>query len=202
VNRVPTEAAAVDWPDLPGAASEAWDRSPLPPNVRVGDGCRIERTRQMLAPFRSQRDPGLTLGDGVDVYHWTVFSVEREGAVRVGDGSILVGAVLMCAEEITIGRNVVISYNVVVADCDFHPLDPALRREDAIANAPEGDRTRRPPLVTAPVLVEDGASLGIGAIVLKGVRIGAGARIAAGAVVTRDVPPGATVAGNPAAIAG
>jgi acetyltransferase-like isoleucine patch superfamily enzyme len=47
-------------------------------------------------------------------------------------------------------------------------------------------------------VVEDGASLGSGAVVLGGVRIGAGALVGAGAVVTSDVPPGATVAGVPA----
>src|SRR3954464_14144225 len=46
--------------------------------------------------------------------------------------------------------------------------------------------------------IEDGASLGSGSVLLGGVRIGAGAIIGAGAVVTRDVPPGATVAGMPA----
>jgi acetyltransferase-like isoleucine patch superfamily enzyme len=47
-------------------------------------------------------------------------------------------------------------------------------------------------------LVEHGASLGSGAVVLCGVTIGAGAEVGAGAVVTRDVPPGETVAGVPA----
>jgi UDP-2-acetamido-3-amino-2,3-dideoxy-glucuronate N-acetyltransferase len=47
-------------------------------------------------------------------------------------------------------------------------------------------------------VVEKRASLGSGAIVLGGVRIGAGATIGAGAVVTRDVAPGETVAGVPA----
>lgn len=50
----------------------------------------------------------------------------------------------------------------------------------------------------APIVVEKGAALGSGAIVLGGVRIGAGALIGAGAVVTRDVAPGETVAGVPA----
>jgi acetyltransferase-like isoleucine patch superfamily enzyme len=50
----------------------------------------------------------------------------------------------------------------------------------------------------APIVVERGAALGSGAIVLGGVRIGAGALIGAGAVVTRDVAPGETVAGVPA----
>lgn len=45
-------------------------------------------------------------------------------------------------------------------------------------------------------VVECGAALGSGAVVLGGVRIGAGALV--GAVVTRDVAPGETVAGVPA----
>jgi len=47
-----------------------------------------------------------------------------------------------------------------------------------------------------PVVVERGATLGSGAIVLGGVRIGEGALVGAGAVVTRDVEPGATVIGS------
>jgi len=49
-----------------------------------------------------------------------------------------------------------------------------------------------------PTVVERGASIGSGVTVLGGVQIGAGATVGAGAVVTRDVEPGATVAGNPA----
>ena len=47
-------------------------------------------------------------------------------------------------------------------------------------------------------VVERGASLGSGAVVLGGVRIGTGALVGAGAVVTRDVPPNEVVAGVPA----
>jgi acetyltransferase-like isoleucine patch superfamily enzyme len=46
--------------------------------------------------------------------------------------------------------------------------------------------------------IEDGASLGSGAVILGGVTVGAGAIVGAGAVVTRDVAPGETVAGSPA----
>jgi UDP-2-acetamido-3-amino-2,3-dideoxy-glucuronate N-acetyltransferase len=50
----------------------------------------------------------------------------------------------------------------------------------------------------APTVVERGAALGSGAVVMGGVRIGAGALVGAGAVVTHDVAAGATVAGVPA----
>jgi len=49
-----------------------------------------------------------------------------------------------------------------------------------------------------PTLVKRGASIGSGAVLLCGITIGEQAMIGAGSVVTRDVPPGATVAGNPA----
>lgn len=51
---------------------------------------------------------------------------------------------------------------------------------------------------TGEVVVGERAMIGAGAIVLPGVEIGAGASVAANSLVTRDVPPNATVAGVPA----
>jgi acetyltransferase-like isoleucine patch superfamily enzyme len=176
-----------------------WDYHTLPSNVELGRSCFIER-KESFQRFRSIQPSGLFLGDRVHVYTWTVFNVEPAGVVVVGDDSVLVGAVFMCAQSIVVGSRVVISYHVTIADCDFHPIDPESRRLDAIANAPGSDPGLRPPLVAKPVVIEDDAWIGVGAIVLKGVRIGRGARVLAGAVVTRDVPPFATVAGNPAVL--
>lgn len=174
-----------------------WDLALLPANVRIGAACLVER-RDSFTRFRSLRDPGLVLGDRVRVHTWTEFNVEPAGRIDIGSDSVLVGAVFMCADRITIGERVVISYQVTIADSDFHPTDPADRRRDAIANAPGGDRASRPVITTAPVRIDDDAWIGIGAIVLKGVHIGRGARVLAGAVVTRDVGAGVTVGGNPA----
>ena len=179
------------------AITGAWDYSTLPANVRMGQGCFLER-RDSFKRYRSRREVGLRLGDRVTVHTWTEFNMEPEGVLEVGDDSTLVGAVFMCAESIRIGKRVIVSYNVTIADSDFHPRDPEQRKLDAIANSPEGDRSKRPPVVTRPVVIEDDAWIGIGAIILKGVRIGRRARIGAGAVVAKDVPDGAVMTGNPA----
>src|SRR5262245_12094373 len=140
----------MDVRDLTGT----WDYGTLPANVVLGEGCYLER-RESFRRFRSTREPGLVLGKRVRAYTWTEFNVEPSGSLVVGDDSVLVGAVFMCAGSITLGERVIVSYNVTIADCDFHPLDPELRKEDAVANAPFGDRSRRPPLVARPVVIED-----------------------------------------------
>jgi len=52
--------------------------------------------------------------------------------------------------------------------------------------------------VSGRVTIEDGVFIGTGAVIIEKIRIGKGAVIGAGAVVTKDVPPGVTVAGVPA----
>jgi acetyltransferase-like isoleucine patch superfamily enzyme len=178
-----------------------WPYDRLPINIRVGRDCFFER-RETFDRFRSECEPGLVFGDRVRIYTWTTFNVEPTGTLFIGDDSILVGAIFMCAERISVGKRVVISYNVTIADSDFHPLDFESRKRDAIANAPGGDRANRPPIVSRPVTIGDDVWIGIGAIILKGVCIGDGARIDAGTLVTSDVPPGTTVSGNPARIQG
>jgi UDP-2-acetamido-3-amino-2,3-dideoxy-glucuronate N-acetyltransferase len=49
-------------------------------------------------------------------------------------------------------------------------------------------------------VIGSGASLGSGSVILGGLTVGAGAIVGAGAVLTRDVAPGAVVAGNPARV--
>jgi acetyltransferase-like isoleucine patch superfamily enzyme len=174
-----------------------WDRRRIPAGVQVGERCWIERP-QSFERFRSRREPGLVLGDDVRVYCWSTFSVHADGVVTIGRGSILVGAMFMCQERINVGEEVVISYGVTIADSDFHPRDPEARRRDAEASAPGGSEADRPLVDSAPIEIDDRAWIGIGAIILKGVRIGRGARVGAGAVVSRDVAPGGRVEGNPA----
>ena len=71
-------------------------------------------------------------------------------------------------------------------------------KRDGAGASVEGYFAQQPP--EWGVVIEDDVWIGYNATILKGVRIGKGAIIAPGAVVTHDVPPGATVAGNPACL--
>jgi acetyltransferase-like isoleucine patch superfamily enzyme len=109
---------------------------------------------------------------------------------------------ILSEQEVQIGRRVIFSFHVVIADSDFHPLDPAQRILDAIAISPLHTGAERPAIGSAPVVIEDDVWIGPNATILKGVTIGAGAFIEPGSLVTRNVPPRARVLGNPAQIIG
>lgn len=124
-------------------------------------------------------------------HHPVIVSTRRAGArLLIGDGFGMTGGSLVCDDRITIGDRVWVGANSVIMDTDFHPLDPALRARQPLAVA------------TAPVNIADDVFIGMNALILKGVTIGAGAVVGAGSVVSRDVPPRAIVAGNPAGIIG
>jgi UDP-2-acetamido-3-amino-2,3-dideoxy-glucuronate N-acetyltransferase len=66
------------------------------------------------------------------------------------------------------------------------------------ATGPDGQLLGPEGWTLEPTTVERSASIGSGAVLLGGIRVGAGAMIGAGAVVTRNVEPGGVVAGVPA----
>src|SRR5213079_3044195 len=104
-------------------------------------------------------------------------------------------------DRIDIGSHCLVSWNVGIADSDFHPLEPAQRIIDSQALAPFfKDRPPRPRLKTAPVKICDNVWIGMNAVILKGVTIGENSVVAAGAVVTKSVEPNVVVAGNPATV--
>lgn len=108
------------------------------------------------------------------------------------------GARIWAKGVVEIGNHVLISHLVDIHDHDSHPLDADLRRRHPVQIFETKEPVDYTDVAAAPVRIEDDAWVCFKASILKGVTIGRGAVIAAGAVVTRDVPPYALVAGNPA----
>jgi acetyltransferase-like isoleucine patch superfamily enzyme len=184
----------------PSVSPGRWLDGQLPANTRVGPDSVITGD-YAFKRFRSRLDPALVIGahctlDGVH------FALGAEGRLTIGDYCYFTNAVLLCELEVCIGNYVVIGWNASIADTDFHPIGPAQRIADAIACSPLGKGRARPPVERRPVVIEDDVWIGPNATILKGVRVGSGAFVEAGALVTRDVPAGMRVIGNPAQIAG
>jgi acetyltransferase-like isoleucine patch superfamily enzyme len=112
--------------------------------------------------------------------------------VRGVPGAIQIGAhtgvgdftIVNAVESITIGERVMIAARCHITDAD-HVME---------GRGPMQTQGRR----SKPVVIEDEAWLGSGAVITAGVRIGKGAVVGAGAVVTRSVEPYEIVAGVPA----
>ena len=125
---------------------------------------------------------GCRIGDGTRVGTF----VEIQRGATIGARCKIQSHTFIC-DGITIGDGVFVGHGVMFVN-DRRPA----------ATAAGGGLQTEADWTLEETVIEDGASIGSGAVILGGVRIGAGALIGAGAVVTRDVPDGATVAGVPA----
>ena len=114
--------------------------------------------------------------------------VEIQKGVRVGNRCKISSHTFLC-EGVTLEDEVFVGHNVTFIN-------------DRYPRATKGDGTVQTEAdwECVPTLVKRGASIGSGATLLCGITIGERAIVGAGSVVTRDVPPGAVVAGNPARI--
>ena len=169
----------------------------------------ILRTMCARAGKRLMLDPGtgmpviygldVILGDGVHLSGRSTFA----GALRndgrrprlvVGDETYLGHRLIISADdEVAIGAHVHVADDVYICGYDAHPMDPIARRSQPGAVDYSGN---------SRIVIEDDVWICQGTMILKGVRIGKGAVVGAHAVVTKDVPAGAIVAGNPAKVIG
>jgi galactoside O-acetyltransferase len=141
-------------------------------------------------------DCSLTIGNDCDLH--CSFTLEGPGArIALGNRVYIGASHLISACAITVEDDVFIAWGVTIIDHNSHPLDFQHRRHDQawLPNAQPKDWTV---VKKQPVCIGARAWIGFHSIILKGVSIGHDAVVGAGAVVTRDVPPGTVVGGNPA----
>lgn len=129
----------------------------------------------------------ISLGNNIYVGHHTILKGYYKNELIIEDGTwIGQQCFFHSAGGIYIGTNVGIGPGVKIITSS-HKSDsslPVLHSE----------------LLFKEVIVESDSDLGVGSIVLPGVKIGKGAIVGAGAVVTKDIPPYSIVAGVPAKV--
>ena len=143
--------------------------------------------------------PDVKLGRDVVIHHF----VNLYGC-EIGDES-RIGSFVEIQKRVRIGRRCKISSHTFI--CEGVEIEDEVFVGHGVvfindklprATNAEGRLQTDDDWHAVPTLVKRGASIGSGATILCGVTIGENAIVGAGAVVTKDVPGGATVAGNPA----
>jgi len=127
---------------------------------------------------------GCEIGDEVKIGTF----VEIQKGVKVGSRCKISSHSFLC-EGVTLEEEVFIGHNVTFIN-DLFPR----------ATAADGQLKTEKDWACVPTLVKRGAAIGSSATILCGVTVGEYAIVGAGSVVTKEVPPHAVVAGNPARV--
>lgn len=132
------------------------------------------------------------IGDGTRIWQ---FAVVLAGA-RIGADCNICAHVFI-ENDVVVGDRVTIKCGVQLWDGLRVGSDVFIGPNATLTND-LFPRSKKYPDKYLETVIEDGASVGAGAVILPGLTIGAGALVAAGAVVTKSVAPKSLVCGNPA----
>lgn len=147
----------------------------IAPDVKLGTGVEI---------FGFVNLYGCVIGDGTRIGAF----VEIQKGAKVGARCKISSHAFIC-EGVTIHDEVFVGHGVIFVN-DRYPR----------AATSDGSLKTGSDWECLNTVVESGASIGSGSTLLGGLTIGKGAMVGAGSVVTRDVAPFSTVAGNPARV--
>jgi acetyltransferase-like isoleucine patch superfamily enzyme len=147
----------------------------IAPDVKLGEGVRLSKFINLY---------GCTIGDNTGIGAF----VEIQKNATVGRNCKISSHTFVC-EGVTIEDEVFIGHNVAFIN-DTYP------RATNDTGKPQTEADWK----VEPTRIRRGASIGSGATILANVTVGEKAIVGAGSVVTRNVPNGAIVAGNPARV--
>ncbi len=172
-------ALATDALGAPLARAWAWARL----RARLGDG--VDPSVVVLGTPQMPGTRRVRMGRELHLYPGLVLETQDAGSIEIGDRAVLSQGVHVVSHAcVRIGAGAMIGEYASIRDANH-------RFGAGVATRDSGHAAR-------PVSIGAHAWIGRGATVLPGVTIGDHAVVGANAVVTRDVPPGAVVAGVPA----
>jgi acetyltransferase-like isoleucine patch superfamily enzyme len=146
--------------------------------------------------FKADENAEVTIGDEC-LIEGTLTTYTPNAKIIVGDQVFIgKGTLIGSAGNITIGNNVLISFDCLIQDTDTHHPNIELRKNDV--KAWMNGKKDWSQVTVKTVRIDSGAWLGAKCIILKGVHIGENAIVGAGSVVTKNVEANTVVGGNPA----
>ncbi|MBW2737431.1 MAG: acyltransferase [Deltaproteobacteria bacterium] len=148
-------------------------------NIFVGDRCVIHQVHS----------GSVELGGKVQLYSDIIIETGNGGKIIIGDDTHIQPRCQLIAYvgSLQIGKRVEIAPN-----CFFYPYNHGIDLGESIR--------KQPAYTKGGIIIGNDSWLGVGVIVLDGVRIGKGAVIGAGSVVTTNIPDYAVAYGNPAQV--
>lgn len=161
--------------------------------VVIGENTKVKWHAQYAG---TTKENSLYIGNR-SIFEGTFFFDRDHARISIGDRTFIgSGTKLVAASNISIGSDVLISWNCTIVDHDSHSIQFEERKDDVVnwgrhykdwSNVKMGN-----------VVIGDKVWIGFNVCILKGITIGEGAVIAAGSVVTKNVDPYTVVGGNPA----
>lgn len=159
----------------PATAIEGdWYAGLVPQNIAVDPSACIETSYSFLR-YRSERNPGLVVGEGAALYA-PILDIGPNGRIEIGARALISSARLIADTDMVIGELTMIAWGAILMDC---------RRGSGRAR---------------PITIGRNVWIGFEACILPGVTIGEGSVVGARAVVSEDLPPFSVAVGNPARV--
>jgi acetyltransferase-like isoleucine patch superfamily enzyme len=180
---------------------------PDPEQVSLGQGVRLQKLRCLHAEKPGAR---ISIGDHSIIYEKADIGSYGNGAIEIGECSVLGDIRMASRYGIRIGKRFISSWNVFIQDFDPHPVVPEERAKQLEAIC-AGFRPRYAPIPYAetyawpfpgdPIEIGDDVWIGANCTILKGAKIGNGCIVATGAVVLGgEYPARSIIGGNPAKV--
>jgi acetyltransferase-like isoleucine patch superfamily enzyme len=148
----------------------------------------------------AELEPDVSVGAGSSIWHRAQLRTGASiGAECVVGRDVFLDTGVVVGDRVKIQNAALVYHGVTVADGVF--IGPgAILTNDRYPRAvtSTGELARPGDWTVSPIRLEEGCSIGAGAVVVAGVVVGPWATVGAGAVVTRDVPGHALVVGSPA----
>lgn len=157
----------------------------------------IRKLKLLRCKLLLARKKNIMIGNNSTFGRGTVFWAPHE--MKIGN-NVYIGKYCTIQADIEMGNNIEIANTVGLIgryDHDYSKVGVSIKDAPWIGDAHYDFKG-----LNQKIIIDDDVWIGYGSVVFTGVHIHRGAIVAAGSIVTKDVPPYAIVAGNPAKIKG